>query len=316
MQNPKSEPAHVIMARNLTDARAGTAPREQILEKIAPDEGFRNWEEFLGSGTPGIVLKTVLGREARIPSGLIRIDPGAPQATRTLIEALRDRGMWGEAVGPVFICATGDPEEVILTVAEYSSVIGLVCDGTCGPGKAVQADPESVLDLLSCLSPEYPGLIHLTLAPGPYARRLARKILQGWPRATLAIVHRAFDLVMETRCSILTGKANLSLLRSEPFPSLVQICRSPDAGADMWKYRTAVLLRALRENGIPIGPMTVTFSIEDVRKLEETPGVKVLRDSIPGYTQEGDIRPIAAEMLGFATMGMSFRPERRLCAHE
>ena len=39
MQDQAPKPAHVIMAENLADVCAGTAPRDQVLEDIARNEG-------------------------------------------------------------------------------------------------------------------------------------------------------------------------------------------------------------------------------------------------------------------------------------
>lgn len=78
MQDQAPKPAHVIMAENLADVCAGTAPRDQILEEIARSEGSKlgGLPELRPPENSPEVHDDEGGRDL---SGLRRIEPGGPE---------------------------------------------------------------------------------------------------------------------------------------------------------------------------------------------------------------------------------------------
>ena len=303
-----THPAHVVMAKNLADSRdSGGLARGQVLAAIAREEGFPTWEAFHAAGRRRLMVETAEG-QAEIPTGLLRIDPDAPDAEDTLMRAQRRRGMWGEAVGPVVFGSTDAPGYM---AARFSSTIGLVCDGTCGPGREVCVrDASEVLENLRGLSPSYAGVIHLPLRFAHHQRKLVRQILEGWPRAILSVVAGPFDAALELHASVLTGSSMLILVRPAPFTEPREVIRHRSrTGNDMWFDRCAALALALRSAGQPVGPMTGSLTAEQLRALPRTPQMAGFLASLPGYTDTGDISPVTREQLDFLTMQMVF-PKR------
>lgn len=301
-----THPAHVVMAKNLADSRdSGGLSRGQVLAAIAREEGFPTWEAFRAAGRRRLLIETREG-QAEIPTGLLRIGMEAPDAEDTFILSLRKRGMWGDAIGPIVFGSASSPG---CMSARYSSLIGLVCDGTFGPGREVIVrDAAEVLDKLRGLSPAYEGVIHLPCWLAHRPCTLVEQILEGWPRAILSVLSTPFDADRELRASVLTGTSTLTLVRPAPLTKPLEVIRHP-CGPDvngMWFDRMVALVLALRSTGQPVGPMVGSLTVEQLRALPRTPQMAGFLHSLPGYTDTGEISPVTREQLFFLTMQMVF----------
>ena len=316
MLDRHSQPAHVIMAKNLADARSGTAPRGKILEEIARAEGYRSWEAFRAAGRRRFLLRSSDGADIEIPPGVLMIDFRIPNVSGMIFGALLRRGMWGDVVGPVVLHVRDDESQdaAALSVAYHASTIGLLCDGRCGPGRALQVRKDQVLRSLSVLPSGYEGLIYLH-PEDEIPRKMIGSVLEGWPKATIAVITHRPDpdpFPGEFRLSGLphfSDQSGIVLTRPGMPPEEVDSAHLKVSGNDMWRDRLISLVTALSRAGLPVGPVTANLSVEELRKIPRSPSLDGFRDALPGYSVEGEVAEKCREQLGFLTMQMRFKPQ-------
>lgn len=316
MLDRNSQPAHVIMAKNLADARSGTAPRGKILEEIARGEGFRSWEAFRAAGRRRFLLPGSDGAELEIPPGILKVDFSIPNISGVIFHALRRRGMWGDVVGPVVLHMNDDASQdaAALAVSCHASTIGLLCDGRCGPGRALQVRNDRVLRSLSGLSSGYEGVIYLH-PDDEIPEDMIRSVREGWPKATIAVITHRLNPDPVPGESRLSGPTRLSdqsriiLTRPGMQPESIDDTNLDISGNDMWRHRLISLVTGLSRAGFPVGPVTAELSVEDLRNIPPSRSLDGFRDTLPGYSTEGEVVEKCREQLAFLTMQMRFDPK-------